>query len=135
MKQNQHCQSGGTLVVAMIAVLVVSSAVGVAYKSTSATGRLGDRSRDFVENKLAAEGALEYAYGIWKKRVQNYDRAISTTEATNGMTAPAFAGFNYMSAAIHLYQQAGFYEIAPYYPNPISTVVYFEMEMTSFLGR
>ena len=99
MKQNQHRQSGGTLVVAMIAVLVVSSAVGVAYKSTSATGRLGDRSRDFVENKLAAEGALEYAYGIWKKRVQNYDRAISTTEATNGMTAPAFAGFNYMSAA------------------------------------
>ena len=42
---------------------------------------------------------------------------------------------NYMSAAIHLYQQAGFYEIAPYYPNPISTAVYFEMEMTSFLGR
>ena len=42
---------------------------------------------------------------------------------------------NYMSAAIHLYQQAGFYEIAPYYPNPISTAVYFELEMTSFLGR
>jgi hypothetical protein len=99
MKQNQQQQSGGTLVVAMIAVLVVSSAIGVAYKTTSATGRLGDRSRDFVENKLAAEGALEYAYGVWKKRVQNYDRAISTTEATSGMTAPTFAGFNYMSAA------------------------------------
>ena len=42
---------------------------------------------------------------------------------------------NYMSAAIQLYQQAGFYEIAPYYPNPISTAVCFEMEMTSFLGR
>jgi ribosomal protein S18 acetylase RimI-like enzyme len=42
---------------------------------------------------------------------------------------------NYMSAAIHLYQQAGFYEIAPYYPNPISTAVCFEMEMTSFFER
>jgi len=39
---------------------------------------------------------------------------------------------NYMSAAIHLYQQAGFYEIPPYYPNPISTAVYFEIEIASF---
>jgi len=39
---------------------------------------------------------------------------------------------NYMSAAIHLYQQAGFYEIPPYYTNPISTAVYFEIEIASF---
>jgi hypothetical protein len=36
-----------------------------------------------------------------------------------------------MMAAIHLYQQAGFYEIAPDYLNPISTAVSFEIEMTS----
>jgi len=39
---------------------------------------------------------------------------------------------NYMSAAIHLYRQAGFYEIPPYYSNPISTAVYFEIEIASF---
>jgi putative acetyltransferase len=39
---------------------------------------------------------------------------------------------NYMSAAIYLYQQAGFYEIPPYYSNPISTAVYFEIEIASF---
>ena len=39
---------------------------------------------------------------------------------------------NYMSAAIHLYQQAGFYKIPPYYSNPISTAVYFEIEIASF---
>jgi ribosomal protein S18 acetylase RimI-like enzyme len=33
---------------------------------------------------------------------------------------------NYMLPAIHLYKQAGFYEIAPYYHNPIATAVYFE---------
>lgn len=33
---------------------------------------------------------------------------------------------NYMLPAIHLYQQAGFYEIAAYYQNPIPTAVYFE---------
>jgi len=33
---------------------------------------------------------------------------------------------NYMLPAIHLYQQAGFYETPPYYYNPIETAVYFE---------
>ncbi|MBC7890440.1 MAG: GNAT family N-acetyltransferase [Ferruginibacter sp.] len=33
---------------------------------------------------------------------------------------------NYMLPAIHLYQQAGFYETPPYYNNPIPTAIYFE---------
>ena len=33
---------------------------------------------------------------------------------------------NYMLPAIHLYEQAGFYEIAAYYQNPIPTAIYFE---------
>jgi GNAT superfamily N-acetyltransferase len=36
---------------------------------------------------------------------------------------------NYMLPAIHLYKQAGFYEIAAYYHNPISTAVYFEKQL------
>ncbi|MEO6731199.1 MAG: GNAT family N-acetyltransferase [Ferruginibacter sp.] len=31
-----------------------------------------------------------------------------------------------MASAIHLYKQAGFYEIPPYYNNPLTTAVYFE---------
>ena len=34
-----------------------------------------------------------------------------------------------MSPAIYLYKQAGFCEIAPYYFNPISTVIYFEKKL------
>lgn len=33
---------------------------------------------------------------------------------------------NYMFPAIRLYKQAGFYEIPPYYYNPITTAIYFE---------
>lgn len=33
---------------------------------------------------------------------------------------------NYMLPAINLYTKAGFYETAPYYHNPITTVIYFE---------
>jgi putative acetyltransferase len=34
-----------------------------------------------------------------------------------------------MFAAINLYKQAGFYEIAPYYFNPIPTVIFFEKQL------
>lgn len=36
---------------------------------------------------------------------------------------------NNMFAAIHLYKKAGFYEIAPYYSNPIEATVYLERSL------
>ncbi len=36
---------------------------------------------------------------------------------------------NHMLPAINLYKKYGFYEIAPYYHNPVSTAVYFEMKL------
>ena len=36
---------------------------------------------------------------------------------------------NHMLPAINLYKKHGFYEIAPYYHNPISTAVYFEKKL------
>jgi ribosomal protein S18 acetylase RimI-like enzyme len=36
---------------------------------------------------------------------------------------------NYMLPAINLYKKYGFYQIAPYYYNPISTAVYFEIKL------
>lgn len=36
---------------------------------------------------------------------------------------------NYMTPAIHLYKQYGFYEIESYYHNPINTAVYFEKKL------
>ena len=33
---------------------------------------------------------------------------------------------NHMTPAINLYKKYGFYEIAPYYHNPVTTAVYFE---------
>ena len=36
---------------------------------------------------------------------------------------------NHMLPAINLYKKYGFYEIAPYYHNPVSTAVYFEKKL------
>ncbi len=95
MIKHSHENEGGTLLVALITIAVVSASVGVAYNSTSGTGRLNDRSRDFLEARLAAEGTIEYGFAVWKKRIQNYDRAITTTEAGANITAPTFTGFSY----------------------------------------
>lgn len=37
---------------------------------------------------------------------------------------------NKLQPAIKLYQQFGFYEISPYYPNPLEGVVYMEKKLT-----
>ena len=34
-----------------------------------------------------------------------------------------------MKAAINLYQAFGFYEIEPYYDNPVKGAIYFELEL------
>jgi len=36
---------------------------------------------------------------------------------------------NHMTPAINLYKKYGFYEIAPYYHNPVATAVYFEKKL------
>ncbi len=97
MKKQNQC-SGATLVVALLAILMVTASIGVAYKSTGSAARLTDRSRDVVQARLAAEGAIEYGFGVWKQRIQNQDRAISTEEAVTGMVAPSFAGYQYAPA-------------------------------------
>jgi hypothetical protein len=95
----RHSCSGGTLIVALLSILLVTAFIGVAYKSTGSAARLTDRSRDLVQARLASEGVIEYAFGIWKQRIQNQDRAISTAEAMLDLTAPAVPGFQYASDA------------------------------------
>ena len=54
-----------------------------------------DRSRDYAAAQAAAEGAVEYAFGIWKTRIAAQNRAITTAEANSGVTAPVLPGFTY----------------------------------------
>ncbi|MDB6152113.1 MAG: hypothetical protein JWL90_566, partial [Chthoniobacteraceae bacterium] len=92
-----HNQSrGGTLLAALIAVLVVATSLGIAISTTGTTARMSDRGRDYVRARLAAEGAVEYAFGIWKKRLQNQDAPISTKDAEISHP-PALSGFDYSS--------------------------------------
>jgi putative acetyltransferase len=61
--------------------------------------------------------------GIGKKLLQE---ALTLARQSN-YSRLRLDTLNYMHAAIHLYRQAGFYEIPAYYYNPAATAVYFEM--------
>lgn len=79
------------------------------------TSRIGELKRMYIkpghQNKGVGKNLLEKALQLSKEC--NY--AVVKLDT-----------LNYMLPAIHLYKQAGFYETAPYYHNPISTAIYFE---------
>ena len=87
--------SGAVIVVALIVVVVVSALVGVTFLATNAASRMGGRAKDYVSAQRAAEAAVEYGYGIWKRRIFVANGAITTTAANANLTGPSLAGFAY----------------------------------------
>ncbi len=94
----KNCQ-GNILIVALILIAVVSGLVVVAVSVTDNSARFADRSRDVVAAQAAAEGAVDHAFAIWKRRINSQNRAINSTEANASLAAPTFADFTYASVA------------------------------------
>lgn len=92
-------QRGNILMVAMIVVAVTSGFVAVAFNVTNSTAKLTDRSRDYAAAQTATEGAVEYGFALWKKRIAANNRAITTTEANTSLTGPAYTGLAYAPLA------------------------------------
>ncbi len=72
---------GSALIAAMITVVAVTAVVGVTFVSTTDATRMGGRAKDFASTQQAAEAAVEYGYGIWKRRIFIANGAISTLAA------------------------------------------------------
>jgi Tfp pilus assembly protein PilX len=98
MKIKHHPQ-GSSLVIALIAIVVISAAIGIAVNTTGTTARINDRSRDVIEARAAAEGALEYAYGIWKSQIKAAGAPLSTNAAKQYLGQPSFSGYAYDTSA------------------------------------
>ena len=96
MKRN-HCQ-GNILIVALILVFVISGFVATALNVTNNTSRFTDRSRDYAAAQSAAEGSVEYAFGVWKARILAIDRPLTSMEANAALTAPQFPDVSYAPA-------------------------------------
>lgn len=71
----------------------VAAVLGITLSVTASTTRITARSRDYAVARAAAEGAVEYAYGIWLRRIRT--GPISTAVANANLTPPPFPGITY----------------------------------------
>ena len=90
----KQCQ-GNILIVALIMIVVVSGLVGVAVTVTNHSAHFTDRSRDYVAAQAAAEGAVDHAFAIWKKRINLGNAVIDSDTAKDRLDAPTFTDFTY----------------------------------------
>lgn len=68
--------------------MIITAAVGISLMVTSSSHTMTERSQDVAICQAAADGAIEYAYGIWKAEVaQNY-KAIDSSVCSN-ITLPS----------------------------------------------
>src|SRR5688572_21097404 len=84
MRLSLHARvEAGTMVAVLIVVIVTSALVGVTIRFSSQNNRLAARQREVMTSVAAADGALEYAYAVWKDVVR-----------VGGMRAPTTAQLN-----------------------------------------
>lgn len=87
----------------MTTSVIVATAVGIAIWSTANTQNITDRSQDLSLAQAGAEGAVEYAFGIWKARIAQKYAAIDYTQNSSDPTTtmgtpwnpPSFTGVNF----------------------------------------
>ena len=92
--QRNTCQ-GNILIVGLVLIFVISGFVAAALNATNQSARMADRSRSYATAQAAAEGAVEYAYGVWKARILATDGPLTSSEAAAALTAPGFSGVSY----------------------------------------
>ncbi len=93
-------EKASALVVAMLVIFVATVFIGIAVSLTTNTGRQTDASRDFATLKSSAEGALDFAYGIWSKTINSYYRPVTKVQLNGPMaTVPTFTGYSYAPSA------------------------------------
>jgi len=90
-------EKASALIIALLAVFVISALIGIASQLTSATARQTDSSGDFSALRSAAEGALDFGYGVWAKTINTYYKPVSKTQL-GSLTTPPFTGFSVASA-------------------------------------
>ena len=90
---------GTAIISALIVVVVVTALVGVTFVATNAASRMGARAKDYVAAQRAAEAAVEYGYGIWKRRIFVANGAITTSTASANLNPPVLPGFAFDTTA------------------------------------
>jgi hypothetical protein len=83
------------LIITLLVIFLITAAIGIAMQLTTATVRQTDSSRDFSALRCAAEGALDFGYGIWTKTTNNLYASPPNLRLNQNLgTVPSFNGFS-----------------------------------------
>lgn len=98
LPRHRQCE-GSTLLLAMFTIAVVSVFVGLAINATSGVSRMSKRAQSYVNVEKAAEGAVEYGFGIWKTRTLALSSPpLSQAQINaNPIVGPSFSGMSYVA--------------------------------------
>ncbi len=88
---------GSALVITMLVIFLITVSIGIAMNVTTSTLRQTDSSRDFSALRSATEGALDFGYGVWAKRINTFYKPISSASLAIA-TPPTFTGLTYKTA-------------------------------------
>ncbi len=98
--QSQPNEKASALIISLFVILLIAAFIGGAMTLTTATVRQTDSSRDFSALESAAEGSLDFAYGVWAKTINSYYRPVTKNQLAGPMaTVPSFSGFVYAPSA------------------------------------
>ncbi len=82
---------GSALVIALLVIFIAVACIGTAVHVTTTTVRQTDSSRDHTALRNAAEGALDFAYGIWVEKVNTTYGPVSNQTLSDALTTvPSF---------------------------------------------
>jgi len=92
-------EQASALIITMLVIFVITISIALAVTITTSNVRQTDSSRDFSALRSAAEGALDFGYGVWAKTINTYYSPVSNAKLTAalGSTPPPFAGFTYVT--------------------------------------
>lgn len=93
-------EQASALIITMLVIFLIGASIAIAMNLTTTTLRQTDSSRDFSELRVAAEGALDFAYGVWTKTTNTYFAPATPAHLSAGMaTVPSFNRFSYAATA------------------------------------
>ncbi len=102
MKVTARSKENATaLVVTMLIIFMITVGIGIATNITTFTVRQTDSSRDFSALRSAAEGALDFGYGVLTKTIDNNSGPVpNLVLAAAIFTPPTFNSFSYKQPLI-----------------------------------
>ena len=128
----RNSRGGSAIVIAMLVIFLIAVFIGIAMNLTTGTLKQTDSSRDFSGLRSAAEGAIDFAYGVWSKTINTYYAPATQAQLNTAMaTVPSFNGYGYAPAA-----ENGPLQITPVdvYGKPIATPAYTLVDLPGYTG-